>query len=160
MGYSIASMTQAVKEKGLKYAAVSVVNVIVGQGFLTLFDSGLHWNKVLANFLSVCISAGPAYILSRAWVWQKSGKNSLMTEVLPFWGFGLAGLLLSTGTVAATQNVDIPMIANLASLVAFGVLWVLKFFFLDALIFKAVAEIVDETPEEVADEFYGVDEPA
>ena len=147
MSYSIASMTQAVKDKGLKYAAVSVVNVVVGQGLLTLFDSGLHWYKVLANFLAVCISAGPAYLLSRAWVWQKTGKNSLTTEVLPFWGFGLAGLVLSTVTVAATQTLDIPGITNIANLGAFGVLWVLKFFFLDALIFKAVNEIVHEHPE-------------
>ena len=95
----------------------------------------------------MCISAGPAYLLSRAWVWQKTGKNSLTTEVLPFWGFGLAGLVLSTVTVAATQTLDIPGITNIANLGAFGVLWVLKFFFLDALIFKAVNEIVHEHPE-------------
>lgn len=153
--YSLAKMTHAVKDKGLKYAAVSVVNVIVGQGLLAIFNTVLGWEAVLSNFLSVAISAGPAYLLSRAWVWNKKGKNSLVTEVLPFWGFALLGLLISTGTVAATKDVDIPLMANIASLAAFGLVWVAKFFLLDALIFKVVVEhdLADE--ESAAEAFHG-----
>ncbi|MCX7621238.1 MAG: GtrA family protein [Acidimicrobiales bacterium] len=133
--YSTKHMAHAVRTKGIKYALVSVFNVVFGQGLLLLFVTVLDWRPVVGNVLAVCISAGPAYVLNRAWVWGKTGKNHLTTEVLPFWGFALAGLVLSTVAVAATRGIDIPLVANIANLTAFGVLWVIKFFFLDAVLF-------------------------
>ena len=46
------------------------------------------------------ISAFPAYYLSRAWVWGKSGKSHFKKEVLPFWIFVFIGLVFSTTMVA------------------------------------------------------------
>lgn len=164
--YGSAKMLQAIKDKGLKYAGVSVFNVILGQGLLLVFDTLWGWPKVAANFWAAVISAGPAYILSRAWVWNKKGKNSLFTEVLPFWGFAVLGLVISSVIVALTQNIEFKFITNLASLVGFGIVWVLKFFLLDALIFKVVHEHEAElgiTPQTKADadaSFYGADETA
>jgi putative flippase GtrA len=133
--YTRSHMVDAVKTKGIRYSMVSVVNVIVGQGLLVVFATVLGWNLVLANVLAVCISAGPAYVLNRQWVWGKSGKNHLTKEVLPFWGFALAGLALSSLAVWAVSGLSLPFIANVANLAAFGLLWVLKFFFLDAMLF-------------------------
>jgi putative flippase GtrA len=137
-----------VKTHGLKYSAVSVINVVVGQGLLILFSAVLHLGPALSNLLAVSISAVPAYYLTRAWVWGKTGKSHLTKEVLPFWGFAIAGLILSTGAVwvatRVTGVVDIPpadrtlvqkLIPNVANLTAFGFLWVVKFFVLDTYMF-------------------------
>ncbi|MEO6987796.1 MAG: hypothetical protein ABI239_04030, partial [Aquihabitans sp.] len=57
------------------------------------------------------------------------------------WAFTVAGWALSTGAVSLVENVGQPhstfrtlsvMFANIAG---FGVLWVLKFFFLDKIMF-------------------------
>ncbi len=134
--YSRSDMVNAVKDKGLKYALVSVVNVVVGQGLLLFFTKGISMTPWLANVLSVCISAVPAYLMSRAWVFGKTGKNHLTKEVLPFWGMAMIGLCFSTLAVWATQSVSFPLIANVASLGSFGILWVIRFFILDAILFR------------------------
>jgi putative flippase GtrA len=136
-----------IRSHGLKYSAVSVVNVAIGQGLLILFAATIHilW---LSNVLAVCLSAVPAYYLSRAWVWGKTGKSHLTKEVLPFWGFALAGLVLSTiavalatsilgisGTPREELSVAQKLVPNIANMMAFGVLWVLKFFILDSFMF-------------------------
>jgi putative flippase GtrA len=136
-----------VRQHGLKYSAVSAINVAIGQGLLIVLGIFLH-NAWVANILAVSISAVPAYYLTRAWVWGKSGKSHLYKEVLPFWGFALAGLVLSTVSVAlATKWLGISgvprselttiekLVPNIANMAAFGVLWVVKFFVLDAYMF-------------------------
>ena len=90
----------SVKEKGLRYLGVSVVNVVVGQSLLLMFHAILGWPQAAANALAVLISAVPAYYLSRAWVWGKSGKSHFKKEVLPFWIFVFIGLVFSTSMVA------------------------------------------------------------
>jgi putative flippase GtrA len=125
-----------VRRHGLKYSAVSVINVAVGQSLLVLFHAVLHIGATTSNVLAVCISAVPAYFLSRAWVWGKRGKNHWMKEVVPFWGFALTGLVLSSITVTiATQFFDSKLVPNFANMAAFGILWVVKFFVLDSYMF-------------------------
>lgn len=154
-GSGLAGAFAKVKTHGLKYSAVSVVNVIFGQTLLILFHSVAGIEATLANVMAVCISAVPAYYLNRAWVWGKRGKSHLTKEILPFWGFALAGLLLSTIAVNyATDHFDNKLIPNIANLAAFGTLWVLKFFVLDAMLFGAhhhhpVEDESDEVVEEV-----------
>lgn len=133
-----------VRTHGLRYSAVSVVNVVVGQALLFLlvrvFEARTDWaNDVawtVANVFAVSMSALPAYYLNRRWVWGKRGRSHLAREVLPFWGFALAGLLLSTIAVNVAANVtDVKLVANVANISAFGVLWVAKFFVFDAFMF-------------------------
>lgn len=136
MSSPVAQALAKVKAHGLKYSAVSVINVIVGQSLIVLFHNVLDVDATKSNVLAVCISAIPAYYLSRAWVWGKRGKSHLTKEILPFWGFALAGLLLSTLAVDWAAGIsDNKWIPNIANLSAFGVLWVVKFFMLDTLIF-------------------------
>jgi putative flippase GtrA len=145
-----------VKELGPKYSAVSVVNVIVGQSLLLFFHSVLHLNATLANAVSVCISSVPAYYLSRAWVWGKSGKSHFQKEVLPFWIFVAVGLVFSTAMVALVSHLtgtagtpaqDLTtvqkLIPNLVNMFAFGLLWVLRFFLMDKL-FETHPELMEE----------------
>ncbi len=151
----------SVKEKGIKYVGVSVINVVIGQGLLLLFHAVLHWNQALANAVSVCISAVPAYYLSRAWVWGRSGKSHFKTEVLPFWIFISIGLVFSTAMVALvshlTGTVNTPasqltlaqkLLPNLVNAGSFFILWILRFFLFEHLF---------ATNPELAEELVGVD---
>ncbi len=133
-----------VKSHGLRYSAASVVNVIIGQALLFIllraFTWGTEWSNdiswTVANVLAVSISAIPAYYLNRAWVWGKRGRSHLTREILPFWGFALAGLVLSTLAVNFAAGVtDVKIVANIANIAAFGLLWVVKFFVLDSAVF-------------------------
>lgn len=136
-----------VKTHGLKYSAVSVVNVVVGQGLLFLF-TGRGIGPTISNVLAVSISAVPAYFMNRAWVWGRKGRSSFKREILPFWGFAFLGLVLSALAVtiaSAAVGYDPKqldtieswkrLIPNIANISAFGILWVVKFFVLDAVIF-------------------------
>ena len=122
--------------RGLKYASVSAVAVVVGQTLLFTFLEIAQWAAVPANVAAVTLSAIPSYILNRYWVWGKKSRNSFTTEVLPFWAMALLGLILSTVAVAWVDTwTDSSILIALANLTAFGVLWVAKYFVLDSLLF-------------------------
>ncbi|MEZ5207129.1 MAG: GtrA family protein [Acidimicrobiales bacterium] len=121
-----------IKQKGFKYSLVSVVNVLFGGGLLLLLQT--HMNPTEANVLSVMVSSVPAYYMNRAWVWGKRGKSHLKREVLPFWFFVVAGLILSTIAIHfAEDHTENKFVILFVQLCAFGVLWVLRFFLLDRL---------------------------
>ncbi len=135
-----------VRAHGLRYSLVSVINVVVGQALLfvlvRLFTATTDWSNgvswTTANIVAVSLGALPAYYLNRMWVWGKRGRSHLTREILPFWGFAFAGLVLSTVAVNLAANLtDVKIVANLANITAFGVLWVVKFFVLDSMVFGA-----------------------
>lgn len=130
--------------KLIKYSAVSVVGVVVTQALIVILHAGIGVSSIWTNVLAVGLSALPAYFLNRAWVWGKRGKSHLTKEIIPFWAFAFAGLVLSTiivaliaGNPAAGQKASVGetvriMIGNLAG---FGLLWVARFLVLDRLLF-------------------------
>jgi putative flippase GtrA len=141
---SLQSAMGKVRAHGLRYSMVSVINVVVGQALLfvlvrlftwyTDWSNGVSWT--VANIVAVSLGALPAYYLNRIWVWGKRGRSHLTREILPFWGFAFAGLVLSTVAVNVAANLtDVKIVANLANITAFGVLWVVKFFVLDSMVF-------------------------
>ena len=130
--------------KALKYSMVSVVAVIVSQAVIVICVEGFELSWVLSNFIAVTLGCIPSYTLNRAWVWGKRGRNHWAREVLPFWLMALLGLVFSTVLVAlADRWTDAPIAVNLANLTAFGILWVAKFWVLDAVLFKVSEEIVE-----------------
>jgi len=145
----------SVKEKGLKYLGVSVINVVVGQTLLLTFHAILGWPQAAANALAVLISAFPAYYLSRKWVWGKSGKSHFKKEVLPFWIFVFIGLVFSTAMVAlgahltdttgAGQNLALweKLLPNILNALSFFILWIIRFFLMEKL-FEQHPELAEE----------------
>ena len=129
-------------QKFWKYSMTSVVGVVMGQTLIFLFASILGWSWGWANIAAVAISTVPTYYLSRAWVWQKRGKSSIYTEIIPFWVMTFLGLLLSTLFVVFLENryPDSPILANVGNVLGFGVLWLAKFFILDRMLFKVTHE--------------------
>jgi putative flippase GtrA len=136
----------------LKYSAVSAIAFPMTQIVLIVCSVGFGWSGVVSNLVAVSLVAIPAYILNRYWVWGKTDKNNLKTEVLPFWGITLLGLLLSTGFAwYADRTFDSPFAVNIANTFGFGLVWVFKYFLLDSWMFGSHhhsltdADLVDET---------------
>ncbi|MGH9273693.1 MAG: GtrA family protein, partial [Acidimicrobiales bacterium] len=120
----------------IKYSMVSVIGVTTTQVLLVLFIGILDRHPVGSNVAAVSLCAVPVFFLNKRWVWNHDGKVSFRREVLPFWVFTLAGLLLSTGLVALAHSMsDSQVLVMAANLGGFGVLWVAKFLFLDQVMF-------------------------
>jgi putative flippase GtrA len=133
----VGKLTDGYAEKGVKFLTVSAFNVVFGQCLLVLANAGFGWSFVPSNFFAVGISAGPAYVLSRYWVWQKRGKSHFWKEVVPFWGLAFLGLVISTILVAMAENYsDMTLVLMGTNLLAFGCVWVAKFFILDRVLFR------------------------
>jgi putative flippase GtrA len=120
----------------LRYSGVSVFNVVTGQALLVLFRSGFGVVSWLANILAVLVGSIPSFLLNKRYVWRRSGKVNVRTEMLPFWGMNLAGLVLSTAAVHGADAVWGNQLAvTAASLTAWGSLWVVKYALLDRVLF-------------------------
>jgi putative flippase GtrA len=126
----------------IRYAATSGIGVIGTQILILIFLRGLGWDAPVANLASTLLMSIPAFALNKYWVWGKSGRAHLRREVIPFWVFTVCGWGLSTGAVyLVDKNVGSPdslghTVAVLAANIAgFGVLWVLKYLFLDKIMF-------------------------
>jgi putative flippase GtrA len=123
-------------KKVSRFLVVSAFNVAFGQSLLILAHSWLGWSFAVSNVVAVAVSAGPAYVLARYWVWEKRTKNHLVKEVLPFWGLAFFGLIVSTIAAGiANTYTDAQIVLNLVNLASFGVIWVFKFFILDRFMF-------------------------
>lgn len=140
----IATARATLDRRPIRYAMVSVVAVAVSQIVLLTTNGVLGWSAVLSNVTAVTIGSIPSYLLNRAWVWGKKGKNHLWREVVPFWSLALLGLGFSTLLVAIAHRWnEATWVVSAANLVAFGILWVAKYLLLDALLFRvAPADVV------------------
>ncbi len=144
-------MLRAYGPKLLRYTGVTCINVVNGLLLLFVFHTVLGWPGIAANAVSVTISTIPAYLLSRKWVWEQTGPNSISSEVAPFWAMALLGLVVSTLMVGwATANFDNQFVVYAANLAAFGVLWVIKFFVLEKLMWNAPGDRATETMVDLA----------
>ncbi|MDG2113902.1 MAG: GtrA family protein [Actinomycetota bacterium] len=122
--------------KLLRFAGVSVVALVVTQTTLFVCKGILDWPGVTSNVVAVCLAAIPAYLLNRRWVWGKNGRHSIRGEIVPFWTYNLVGLVFSTFLVAlADRWWGTTWSVLAANLIAFGVLWIGKFLFLEKVLF-------------------------
>ena len=129
-------------KKLVKYTLTSVVAVAVHQVCLALFYAGFGWSARSANIVAASIGSIPSFLLNRYWAWGMRGRSHLVKEVLPFWGLALLGLAFSTWAAdwAETRFDGSAVAVNLASLAAFGVLWVVKFIVFNEVLFKTHPE--------------------
>lgn len=111
------------------------MNVTVSLSVLAVGHGVLGWPAVAANLASWMVATVPAYLLSRAWVWQRSGAHRLGGEVLAFWVMALVGLVLSSAAVGViehyTQRTAFVTVGNLG---AYGGVWLAKYVFLDRVV--------------------------
>ena len=129
--------------KLLRYAAVSGVATAVSQIVLALLVATRTTGAVTANIIATLVGTIPSFELNRRWVWGKSGRRSLHGEVLPFLGLAAAGLSLSTVAVAIASHytehystMSRTLTIQVASLTAFGIVWLIQFVLLDKVLFR------------------------
>jgi putative flippase GtrA len=129
-------ITRGRGDLAIRYTTVSVIGVTITQLQLALYVGILDWDATWSNVLAVSLCTVPVFLLNKWWVWSHDGKISFRREILPFWVFTLAGLLLSTAFVAIAENMsDSTLLVMAANIAGFGVLWVAKFLFLDKVMF-------------------------
>jgi len=129
--------------RAIRYVCTSGFGVVSTQILLFLFLHVIGWRPVPSNFVAVSLIAIPAFLLNKYWVWGKRGKAHMRREVLPFWIFTVAGWILSTVAVVLVvrltkdgANPDGNKYAvQGANIAGFGILWVLKYVFLDKIMF-------------------------
>ena len=131
-------------QKAFRYAVVSAVSVFTSQVALFGAFAGLHWTARSSNLLAFVVGGIPSYWLNRRWTWGKTGRSHLLKEVLPFWGLAVLGLIFSTWAADAAESWALDftdtrlvqaMIVNGAVIGAFGVLWIVKFFMFNKVLF-------------------------
>jgi putative flippase GtrA len=123
-------------QKLIRFAGVSVINVMTGQTLLYVCYARLNWPGMLANMVAVAAGSVPAYLLSRHYVWEREkGDHKVGAEILPFWGLAFVGLVLSTALVGVVDAFsDRTLAVQGANAAAFGVLWIVRFVVLEHLL--------------------------
>jgi len=132
----------------MRYAATSVVATMTSMLPLAALISSGAMRPVSANVIATLAGTFPSFELNRRWVWNQSGRPSFRRQVLPFVSLTFAGLALSTVLVAGITRVadradlghgELAVLAVMANLVGFGIVWVIQFIVLDRLLFKPAA---------------------
>jgi len=135
-GPLVARVAREYGKKVRRFVIVSLFNVAFGQSLLVLAHTAFGWSFVASNIFAIAVSAGPAYVLARYWVWEKTSKNHLGKEIAPFWGLAFLGLVVSTFAAGVSGGyTDAQIVHYLENMVAFGIIWVFKFFILDRFMF-------------------------
>lgn len=136
--FNVARLWQQYGLRLLRYGGVTVVSTIVGLSTLVFGIRVLAWSALSSNFLSVIVSTPPSYYLNRHWVWGKNpGDHSVSREVGPFWIMTILGFVISSIIVwSVSQFTDRLPLILLAQMASFGLLWLLKFAFLEKVIWK------------------------
>lgn len=121
-----------------RYTAVSIVaalaNVIFYSSLLAFTD--LH--PTIANFTAALMVALPTFFVNRRWSWNVQRTHSVRREVLPYYLFTVANVTIST-TVAwflANAGASNPILV-VATVAVYTTTWVIRFLFLDRILFAA-----------------------
>lgn len=129
----------------IRYAAVSGISTGVSQSVLVVLVATRATSAVTANVVATMIGTIPSFEFNRRWVWGKTGRRSLTTELVPFAVISACGLALSTLAVAMASRwadaADLDTTATTltvqaANLSAFGVVWIAQFILLDRVLFR------------------------
>jgi len=130
--------------KLFRYAAVSVVSTSVSLTILAVLVATSMTTAGWANVIATSVGTIPSFELNRRWVWGRTGRRSLWTEIGPFCALSFSGLALSTLAVsvaagwaasAGPGTAARAMVADAANVGTFGTLWVVQFLLLDRVLF-------------------------
>jgi len=119
-----------------RYSGVSVVSTVLGLGLLYLFNTVGGIYAPLANVLAVLTGVPPIYLLIRRWVWAEAKPVSELAA------FGQFLVSLAVSTVVSTTVIAVVdrlwgdgLLAVVAAVASYGVVWLLRFAFLDRMVF-------------------------
>ncbi len=145
--------------KKLRYAAVSVVFVPIGQILIQILGLWLH-NYTAASLLQAAILVVPNFFANKHFVWRVTSGEKLRSQVLVFWAVVMLGVTLATLFTHLVENAmadRTTLVRGAAVLVAqllgLGIVWVGRFLILDRWLFelagdtpKHAGELIGEVP--------------
>ena len=153
-------------KKLVRYGLVSAVSALFTFTVLSVVYGVLQlWTEVPSVVFSNIVATFFNYFLNRRWVWGKSGRSSLLKEVLPFWIMSISGMLLALFTASLPRQFsDAHHLNHLARTVvvvgantcAFGVIWVVKFLILNRIFRQPPAVVVEIDSEPHEPEWKGL----
>jgi len=127
-----------------RYAAVSAISTSVTLSLLGVMIYTSALSAGWANVVATAVGTVPSFELNRRWVWAKSGRRSVMKEVVPFCTLSFGELVLSTGAVSLAARWSaasglghgaVTLISQAANVSTFGALWALQYVLLDRALF-------------------------
>lgn len=128
--------------KKLRYAAVSMVFVPIGQILIQILGHWLH-NYTAASLLQAAVITAPNFFANKHFVWRVTSRENLHSQVLVFWvavmlGVALATLLTHLVEIATVGRTELIRGAAVfaAQLLGLGIVWVGRFLILDRWLFK------------------------
>ena len=123
--------------KVLRYSGASVISVAVGLLVLGINIDVFHLSPTVANVVAIAVCTVPSFELNRRWVWRLHGRSDA-GQFIPFCLLSVAGLVLSTVAVryaghhsAGLANPWHTVVVDGANLLAYALLWVIRYFILD-----------------------------
>jgi len=139
--------------KQLRYAAVSVVFVPIGQLLIQVLGAFVFdRDYTKASIVAAAILTIPNFFANRLLVWKDTTKDRLRTQILVFWVAAMLGVTIATSlTYVVEQQVHDegiiePIAVFFAQLLGFGIVWVGRYIILDRWLFKVTHH--GEEPDE------------
>jgi putative flippase GtrA len=141
-------------KKMFRYVAQSAATTLFSFAVLGLVYGVFRlWTEVPSTVFANCVATVPSYFLNRNWVWGKSGRSHLLKEVVPFWVASVVGIVLSIFTASEARHLGLTYfphhhgirtgLVEGANLLAFGLLWIVKFLVFNRLFRVAPADAQD-----------------
>ena len=129
--------------KQIRYAAVSVVFVPVGQILIQVLGAMVFdRDYTKASIVAAAILTVPNFSANKMWVWKDTSRDKLRTQVLVFWVAAMLGVAAATGLTYLVEQqfhnegaVE-ALAVFCAQLVGFGIVWVGRYLILDRWLFK------------------------
>jgi len=145
-------------KKMFRYTMVSVISTGVSTVVLLVVYGVLRvWSEVPSALFGNVVATVPSYYLNRRWAWGKTGRSHVRREVIPFWTLSIAGILLSIATESEARHIGIAhfdhhhairtVLVLGANLLAFGILWIVKFLVFNRLFHVPGAHGVQTSPD-------------
>jgi putative flippase GtrA len=138
----IASANTKEAHKKLRYAAVAMAFLPVGQGLIQVLGPWLN-DYTAASLLAAAIVTVPNFFANRHFVWRVTSDEKLRRQVVTFWVAVMLAVLLTTFFTYIVENGMVGqrtlvrgIAVFFAQVLGFGVVWIGRFFLLDRWLFK------------------------
>ena len=125
-----------------RYVGSSIITVVAGQVLLFVLYAAVGWSARLSYAVAFCASAALSFVLNRQWAWGRTGRASVVREILPFWAIVALTFLVSTLAAgwAEQRAADLTsarwiqaLAVDAAAFVAVGAVWIVRFFALERM---------------------------
>lgn len=128
-----------------RYTGVSLLATGLAQVGLFIGYGVLRWPVASAVTFSLAVSVGPAYLLNRRYVWpDTANSDGAFGEAMGFLLVAILGSLTTflvvwiavrTAGIGTSNHVTLSLVANAASVLATGAVWLARYVVLDRVLF-------------------------